>query len=62
MRDTPKKEREIIKMFNFFKKTITTYTVTYKFDGVIYTENATSGGLVSLDSDPYVEIISVEKN
>ena len=50
----------IKKLFN--KRNATTVLkVTYKFDGEICVDFATSCGLASLDCDPYVEIISVEK-
>ena len=49
-------------MLNIFKKKIPTYTVTYNFDGVTYTETGTSAGIASLDADPYVEILRVVKN
>jgi hypothetical protein len=39
------------------------YKVTYRFFGEVktYTETASSAGLASIDADPLVEIIEIEK-
>lgn len=44
------------------KKHSTIYTVQYQFEGeeTIYQTKATSGGLASLEADPYVVILSVK--
>lgn len=44
-----------------FKKKLPLFLVTYEFDGEIITHTATSAGLASLDADPYVTILIVEK-
>ena len=51
-------------MFKFFKKNRTPeYKVTWKFIGEdeIYKNLSFSAGLASLDADPMVEILSIEK-
>lgn len=50
-------------MFNFFnRKRPILFMVTWKFydDPMVMTQEATSGGLASLDADPCIEILSVE--
>lgn len=44
-----------------FKKKLQIFRVTYDFCGEIFTQTATGAGLASLDADPLVMILAVEK-
>lgn len=44
-----------------FRKKLQILRVVYEFDGEIFTQTATSAGLASLDADPLVMILAVEK-
>ena len=46
-------------MFSIFQKKMQYFRVEYLFDGKVYIQIGTSAGIASLDTDPYVEILSV---